>query len=287
MNGWSNTRSHYNLPRDLLNPMFPILPDLFRSEDTLYHYTKMNTAIEHILWDGQLRLSPRKDSIDPMESSDKRLKLPREHPFIDFQHADKDQLARLEKMALEDQQKINQQRQLCFCSNPPELSEEQKFYHIGGSEDYGCFKPRMWDQYGEQYRGVCLAFSKEVLQKDERLEHDHLTYASSIILAGNQLILIPGLENSSEAARNYRNGIFSKHSDYRDESEYRFCLHSDEPFEYTPIKAAIRGIFVAKNFLTDFNRHMLKQYAKRYQIPYIEIIWNYDGPVIEYHDDWL
>jgi hypothetical protein len=41
------------------------IPEIFKSEDTVYHYTTTETALNFILRDKKIRLSPRNNSIDP------------------------------------------------------------------------------------------------------------------------------------------------------------------------------------------------------------------------------
>jgi hypothetical protein len=43
------------------------VPEIFRSDDILYHYCSVDTALNFILKNRQLRLSHRKESKDPIE----------------------------------------------------------------------------------------------------------------------------------------------------------------------------------------------------------------------------
>ena len=44
------------------------IPEIFKSADTVFHYTKLFTSLEYILYNRQLRLSPRFSSNDPIEN---------------------------------------------------------------------------------------------------------------------------------------------------------------------------------------------------------------------------
>lgn len=59
--------------------------------------------------------------------------------------------------------RIDEAIQICSCKNVPE--EEFKGRVIKPEEHYGFTKARMWDQYADSYRGVCIAFSKKELLK--------------------------------------------------------------------------------------------------------------------------
>ncbi len=43
------------------------IPKHLLSDDIIFHYTTANTAIQHILFENRLRLSPRSNSADPIE----------------------------------------------------------------------------------------------------------------------------------------------------------------------------------------------------------------------------
>ena len=45
-----------------------MIPENFNNKDTVFHYCKTKTAIEHILFNREIRLSPRNNSNDPIEN---------------------------------------------------------------------------------------------------------------------------------------------------------------------------------------------------------------------------
>ena len=119
------------------------VPELFYSEDTIYHYTSLKTALDYILKDGTLKFSPMIKSKDPLEVSS----------LSGFTSFNED--FRGPKL----QQICNGVKHLCFCRNRGG-SLDQNTCSIG---DLGFVFPRMWDQYGDHFQGVCLAFSKKRL----------------------------------------------------------------------------------------------------------------------------
>ena len=46
------------------------IPNEFKGQNVLYHYTEASTALEYIPADERLKLSPRKKSADPIENSE-------------------------------------------------------------------------------------------------------------------------------------------------------------------------------------------------------------------------
>ena len=149
------------------------IAEIFKKADTLFHYCKTSVAIENILFEKKLRLTSRKKSIDPIENI---------HPQIsDAIAAYPEDIERLEKSTQKDAEKIEQNlksrinniRQVCFCINNEKVESK---------EDYGFIKPRMWDQYGENYKGVCLVFSKKELLKNEKIKLKKKTTIMSFLM---------------------------------------------------------------------------------------------------------
>jgi hypothetical protein len=46
------------------------IPKHLLNDDIIYHYCSISTAIEFILFEGELKLSPRQKSTDPIENLD-------------------------------------------------------------------------------------------------------------------------------------------------------------------------------------------------------------------------
>ena len=127
------------------------IPKIFHDDDTVYHYTTSETALLYILKDMKLKLSPRLISLDPIENTKE---------FISYSgHSD----FKLVEIGRKISKELKNAKQLSFCKNiPDELNAGiPTVYPL---EKYGFAKPRMWDNYGDKYKGVCLAFSKIKLQ---------------------------------------------------------------------------------------------------------------------------
>ena len=113
--------------------------NLLTNEDFLFHYTKLNTGIEKILYNGNLRLSHLKTTNDPRENKDHLFMLvSREKDrkqALEYLHSIEKELNYLSKSKV---------RISCFCSNNIENGNS----NISG----GWEKSRMWSQYGEDHR---------------------------------------------------------------------------------------------------------------------------------------
>lgn len=121
----------------------------------VYHYTRAETAILSILPSGRLRFSPFSDVNDPRESRDWQICLggdASDHPELIFVlnnevNAAAKHNARLLCMSRDQE-----------CTGPQSTSE---FYR-------GFGRPRMWAQYGDNHKGICLVFDRDRLDSKIR-----------------------------------------------------------------------------------------------------------------------
>jgi len=242
--------------------------ELFTSEDTVFHYTSVYTALEHILDKQQLRLSPRKQSNDPLEN----LRLQINHNlFKDYpsKNPNVSKKIKLEKIKLAKELSLdllNEPKQLCFCINKPE-------------EFLGFIKPRMWDQYADNYKGVVLAFSLKELKKNKLdtsdLLNNEINYKKYDSIRKD--LDINSYDNSSEYANALKEQFFTKHVDYKDENEYRFLTFSKDEYHYLNISKSIKGIVISVNYTSIFAIKSLEKFAKDYGIEILYINWSSDG----------
>ena len=132
-------------------------------------------------------------------------------------------------------------RVMSFCSNEkPEiiLKEEETFIDETVNSN-GWSKSRMWSQYGENHKGICLVFSKKAIEDEfisirERLIAKNVRYnamseqyipASAYTLDKNQLVGQGVEDYSFTHIKNHADTLFfTKNIDYRDEGEYRVVV---------------------------------------------------------------
>ena len=127
--------------------------------------------------------------------------------------------------------------------------------------------PRMWAQYAENHRGVCLWFDGNKL--DENLNKE-LGKRCRIFRGKVQYNIAPGAVvipplpgtifddiqklGQKDAARKYVFDYYPqfflrKHSDWETEAEYRWLVHSNKHApEFVSIKGAIKGVLVGVDF---------------------------------------
>lgn len=254
------------------------LPQLFEDTDTIYHYCSMNTALEYILYDKKLRLSPRKNAVDPIEKNIPEL------VFYDFKKPEyvtffKNNNYSFQALNLKLNKIHNQARQVCFCMTKE--SSDKNFL----SSEYGFLKPRMWDQYGDRYKGVCLAFSKKEIDKNSRIIKRDIKYLSYSEMSQihkkvdlSEFIEIKEndfLERIKAMVDEAENNLFRKHKDYTNENEYRCLQYSLNQYEYLDISKSLRGIIISDSYTSDFSKKSLLEYAQNLEL--LAIQWDDSG----------
>ena len=255
------------------------IPTVFQSPDIVYHYCDLNTAIEYILHEKQIRLSSRRNSIDPIENT---------KPFISYL-----QTANFsnEIKALANHLKIRDltldkeanAKQLCLCMNDetkynPNTSPAYPY------EYYGFLKQRMWDQYADKYKGICLAFSLSALKENAcdciSGKINYINYRQFEL--NHQSINLNEIERMGPDAywenvsKRIEKNMFQKHLDYKDENECRFLSFSNKEFEYINIEKCLKGIIIT-NSINEFKLEAINKYAHNYRAPVVYVNWESTG----------
>jgi len=252
---------------------------LFNSDDIIYHYTKIQTAFEYILHTNKLKLSDRKTSNDPIENIRNRAIINSSYGYVDTKKANNETASKASKFILE---KIKNSKQLCFCKNNqnPEL---QKFMELP-YEYYGFLKPRMWDQYGDKYNGVCLVFDKNILKSNntniysdniEYIDYEDF-YRNHISIDLNRLYDLGLDEYCKDYFEKIKNDSFLKHKDYSGENEYRFVSFSNTE-TYLDIGNSLKAIIISQRNLTDFASQWFNNYVSKNNIELFYIDWDNSG----------
>jgi hypothetical protein len=262
------------------------LEDELSSDDMVFHYTKMSKAVEGILHTGKLRLSKRSSTNDPFEWPFSYIPMGAVWP--DRQRVS----SAVEKARIANDivlKAINERTYfLSFCKN--RQIQLPATPHADQRENYGFLKPRMWAQYADSSRGVCLAFSTDKIFKAAIVQWSGLKlYSGSVDYINfrefetielhmdmTQLLI---LEPSPYADRYidafHERIFFRKHLDYRDEDEYRIAvcsLFDSEPTESIEIKDCLKAIIVSSPRAEPYMK-LLCELSKEYDAKLVEIAW--------------
>lgn len=165
----------------------------------------------------------------------------------------------------------------------------------------GFCKPRMWAQYAENHKGVCLIFDKYVLTElvkqytneninGSRLYFSEINYDNEL----NGLKQLFDLSKFNEKLiddyidENISKYYFQKLEDYRDESEYRFVIKTNDlnkdDYIYIPYNNALVGIIITASFPKAYYVN-LESYSKLNDVPLFLLYWqNGDAAIYDYFE---
>lgn len=230
------------------------------------HYTRMESGL-NILFEKKLRLNKISKTNDPRES--------RPLEFLTFQDFEQQQNLEVDKANAIISNEIpkvimEEWKVLCLTLDAPIQNDRvdeslSRMHSVFLAPGYA--RPRMWAQYADNHKGVCLLFDKKIL--DARVEqkfagkcfsgqvgYDSETFVSLSLFPPPATSLISDMQNLStiDAARKYvfdhRASLFlRKNPDWANETEYRWLIHSTvQDIEDISIDGVIRAVLVGMDF---------------------------------------
>lgn len=265
--------------------------DVLYSEDTVFHYTRASAALEHILFNHELRLTRMADTNDPREYQDWSFHLMGWGASDDSPEPPLDRLEEVRKQI----NKIarTEYRLACFCANPVGVPKPSP---VGDSEihRFGFARSRMWSQYAEDHRGVCIAFSRSELEFQlgtaEFVLSGLVKYQWDVSVAGRDRTLNSRMlaqQGELKFARDYvranaRQMFFTKHMDYQDEAEYRLLgFDRDGTQIYLSVRDAIRGIIVGDRFELAY-LPLIERASSELGVVSRKVDWSHGTPTLLY-----
>lgn len=203
----------------------------------LYHYTSAETAIEAILQHGTLRLSEYSKTNDPKESKDWLFDFGTSDPSIDLAAYSRDEWSSWLSAELKRDTRV-----VCFSQDIPGLAGN----HMVDIFKRGYCKPRMWAQYANRHKGVCLVFDRVQLERRMKAQlARHAPFLSGAVQYRDHgiatdpftesafTINVDALEHygrdqypMAHLQRHHKQLFFEKMSDWAAENEYRWVAFS-------------------------------------------------------------
>jgi hypothetical protein len=252
-----------------------IINELFRSNNIVYHYTKIQTAYEHILDLDRIKLSERKTSNDPIEN----ITIPNiSTSFYGYEKTKYAETELIDKVREFILNKTKNAKQSCFCLN--DLNPEFDNAEVVPFKYYGFLKPRMWEQYGDNYNGICLAFDLEKLkEKNKSIYSKQVKYIDYELFHSNSKnIDTVNLHNKGiekychEYYEIIKRQSLLKHLDYSGENEYRFISFTENE-KFISIKDCLKAIVISERNISPFAREWVNTYAEKNNIELFFISW--------------
>lgn len=257
--------------------------------DVLFHYTKAQTALEHILVEKRLRLSQFEVMNDPKES--KELYVTTVTGVLSPKLGESwKSIQKALKLV-----KLKEWKVLCFSQNHPDYGSGKPFAEINPFL-WGSNRPAMWAHYASSPNrsqdGVCLRFNHERLQKrisdsfDKKdkyfvghgsVEYDDLRFLGYPPFNVDQIPELTELE-IEERVREYYFEFYKeifllKAKDWQNEYEYRWLIHSrDDKPEYVSIDGVLEEVTVGEEFSKDYESDLVTL-CKAMNVPVKRISW--------------
>lgn len=227
------------------------------SDRYLYHYTKARTAVDHILKDYTLRMGPYAKTNDPKETKSWQFDLGTNQER-DLGAYRMSELSDRMNKSLKSKTSV-----LCFSKDERNLTGS----NIDDVTKRGFMKPRMWAQYADNHRGVCLVIDKakmlqsfDVAMETEPLSvHGPVQYVNRSFLHGSDgyvyTISVDHIEQHGfeqfcwdYIRQFYRTLFFEKMTDWSTEHEYRCIAFRDsEESLYLDIRSCLVGILIGES----------------------------------------
>lgn len=258
----------------------------------IFHYTKIETALEKILLNKKLRLGQIGYTNDPRES--KRWNIPKPY-WLNPDGIDQINNALVAKVLDKEVHKVMKEewKVLCFTMDHPTPTETEDPMEQAHNYFFnrGYAHPRMWAQYAENHKGVCLWFDGNML--DENLNRalgkrckifqgcvHYNIKPGALVIPPLPRTIFDDIQKlgQKDAARKYvfdyyEQFFLRKHSDWESEAEYRWLVHSKKCTpEFVSIEGAIQGVLVGADF-PEVYEPSLRTLCEHLKIPAGRIKW--------------
>ncbi len=225
----------------------------FEKSNLIYHYTKWSTALKYIIPEKKIKIGSYKKSNDPRET--------KSFGFGAINKKDENLSLQSELKEKEGYSDIirNGAKILCFCEDYYAESEWWDGYNL----------PRMWAQYGDKHKGVCLEFDKDsfINENSELLNSESTFFDSVNYTMRNEYLFInhPFMDELGKRKyfdqlrrQNHKYLFFQKNWDWHTESEFRILHFGNEKQDvYCSIRNSLKRIILGVDFKME---HILQSY---------------------------
>lgn len=250
-------------------------------ETTIYHYTSLEAALEHILPTRWLRMSRVSGLNDPKDAKDRNIVL-----MSRLGPLNADRAIALQTRYRELSGHLS--RVLCFTLDSIEEHDPQWSASVEGR---GFALPAMWSHYGSRRRGVCLAFDRGALASaailalpaDTEVYVDRVQYESVDRGWCKSRSIDTDFADDMDSAMiahlvKYRRQLFfSKARDWSYERELRFlAISSAHEDTNVDINESLRCVFIGDEFPVVYE-YSLRRALRGLPVPVCRLGW--DGGV--------
>lgn len=242
------------------------------SENLFYHYTKAETAINYILKNLTIRMGRLASVNDPRESK---------YRNFTFYSMGVKSAIEFDGSLFDDVCADLALNSYAFCC-------------VKGSGDEGALHPHMWANYADDHKGVCLIFDSDKIDVaikqavgEANCFEGEVEYVAGDLLrektsAAHHIYVEHWLADTEgffdDHVRQYwKQLFFVKHTDWRDEKEYRWVARSREGKDiFVDISGAVIGCVVGEG-VKDEDFYTLVAMCEALHISLRKVVWNGSG----------
>lgn len=251
----------------------------------VYHYCSAHTAQKFILRDWTLQLNTLSATNDPRESKAWEFDL-HTAGTTDLGAYDMAKCSAWLSSELKSRTRL-----VCFVRDQGPLSGD----HTEDLLKRGHARSRMWAQYGDRHRGVCLVFDKQRLIEAANALRPREIFTGNVTYFDNYIVrelrrhefmidvdlleqLGPRKYAIAHLKEHHRRLYFEKLTDWRDEFEWRIVvIGNDSGRLKLPLANSVVGIIhgaLIDNYVSDD----LIAMTERREIEHMGLIWKNSGP---------
>jgi hypothetical protein len=249
----------------------------------IYHYTQFDSA-EKILSNRNLLFNRLTEMNDPFEFMryihDVRYEdFLSSYGTIDFKESEK-----INRFKDNVNTIIKRQYRICSFCIDYEGSADNKYVPYMNK---GFSRSRMWSQYGEDHKGVCLIFNREKMietitknYKDvfaqEIFYNDDLSESfDATKITGEVLEKSEPIEWVNKHIAKY---LFLKFEDYKNEHEYRIAVHYAQNEDlFIDFNDEIEGVILGQE-ITPKHKEIIQRLSVNFNFPVFKFHWLYGSP---------
>lgn len=282
-----------------------LTPDIFevlKKPTTIYHYTTSNIALENILPFSTLRMNFLRNTNDPREYKKFYFNSVGWGNFNDSNDKIGQAMRKIDNL------RRNEFQVVSFSCNKEELYQNPSLPTYKQEGLLGCCKSRMWSQYGDNHKGIVLAFDSEKLKNtlvnqlnyqfkvlSDKMSYELVNIKEQLILDNNKIINSEIEDYCTKYIFENSNLIFfNKNPDYQDEDEYRIIIKSPNSNNvYLDIKDSLLAVLIGDMF-PDGLLPSLKYLSSKLNVECKRVYWEAGIPLLfdckpldlELNKDW-
>jgi hypothetical protein len=273
--------------------------------EEVFHYTKKDIGLEKILFEKKMKFGQLGFTNDPRETKERLFGFLSSRDYKDNQKNIADWIRREAIRIIQQEWKV-----ACFSSHhpklkPPRVSILDKHEVLNpndGSSLYanpfmaGGYRPRMWAQYAENHRGICLKFNgkklndriQQELGQKYKIFYGEVDYSNEGLLERFHVELSEFLETDSPSQLlreymidNYEQLFFRKAKDRETEYEFRWVIYGENnSAEFVSVDGIVEEVLVGIDFPKAYEPSLIAV-CKELDIPAGRMVWINGIPYLE------